>query len=82
MNETTVKIEENYYCFDRIFNQDTNQEVIFDNVGFQMCQQLFSGFNGTIFAYGQTGSGKTYTIFGEDSLESFGLIYRCIREIL
>lgn len=68
MNENTIKVEDSYFSFDRIFSQETNQEVIFDHVGFQMCQQLFSGYNGTIFAYGQTGSGKTYTIFGEDSL--------------
>jgi kinesin family member 5 len=47
-----------------------------------MCNRLFEGYNGTIFAYGQTGSGKTYTIFGEESKEKYGLIYRCFQEIL
>jgi Cdc6-like AAA superfamily ATPase len=64
LNPKTIKIDENYFCFDEIFNQEVKQEAIFDNVGAHMCKQLFDGYNGTIFAYGQTGSGKTYTIFG------------------
>ena len=82
MNQNTLKVEDSYFCFDRVFDENCTQQTIFENVGAQMCQQLFQGFNGTIFAYGQTGSGKTYTIFGQESLESFGLIYRCIKEIL
>ena len=29
-----------------------------------MVNDVFQGYNGTIFAYGATGSGKTHTMFG------------------
>ena len=33
---------------------------VYKELGEQMLQDAFSGYNSTIFAYGQTGSGKTY----------------------
>lgn len=37
-------------------------------------RQILEGFNCTIFAYGQTGTGKTYTMSGDMSDISLGLI--------
>jgi kinesin family protein 5 len=33
---------------------------------------VYKGFNATIFAYGQTGSGKTYTMFGPNWEDNLG----------
>ncbi|XP_054541732.1 kinesin-like protein KIF6 isoform X2 [Pan troglodytes] len=50
--------------FQRIFDQDANQETIFENIAKPVAGSVLAGYNGTIFAYGQTGSGKTFTITG------------------
>ena len=41
------------------------QREVFDYLSPDI-QQVFDGYNMTIFAYGQTGSGKTFTMFGRD----------------
>uniref|UniRef100_A0A2K6LWY8 Kinesin-like protein n=1 Tax=Rhinopithecus bieti TaxID=61621 RepID=A0A2K6LWY8_RHIBE len=46
------------------FDQDANQETIFENIAKPVAGSVLEGYNGTIFAYGQTGSGKTFTITG------------------
>ena len=37
---------------------------IFQDLGNDVLQQSFDGFNTCVFAYGQTGSGKSYTMMG------------------
>lgn len=37
---------------------------MFDDLGVEMLENAFAGFNTCIFAYGQTGSGKSYSIAG------------------
>ncbi|XP_036271250.1 kinesin-like protein KIF6 [Pipistrellus kuhlii] len=58
------KRESYRFKFQRIFDQDTNQETIFENIAKPVAESVLAGYNGTIFAYGQTGSGKTFTITG------------------
>jgi kinesin family protein 13 len=55
----------------------SGQEFVFDQLGADVLENAFSGYNACIFAYGQTGSGKSYTMMGslmEDSLK--GIIPR------
>lgn len=47
---------------------------MFEDVGVDVVQNAFSGYNACIFAYGQTGSGKSYTMMG--SPENQGVIPR------
>jgi len=57
--------KENYkFRFNKVFDQKVNQNEIFANVAQPVIDNVFEGYNGTIFAYGQTGSGKTFTITG------------------
>ena len=42
----------------------SEQESIFAETAFPVCENVLQGYNGTIFAYGQTGTGKTHTITG------------------
>ncbi|XP_027732377.1 kinesin-like protein KIF6 isoform X2 [Vombatus ursinus] len=58
------KRESYKFKFQRIFDQESKQEDIFDIIAKPVAESVLSGYNGTIFAYGQTGSGKTFTITG------------------
>ncbi|KAI2657962.1 Kinesin-like protein KIF16B [Labeo rohita] len=40
------------------------QEKIFTDLGTDVLQAAFEGYNACVFAYGQTGSGKSYTMMG------------------
>ncbi|XP_064301537.1 kinesin-like protein KIF6 [Phalacrocorax carbo] len=50
--------------FQKIFDQEAKQDVVFDSIAKPVAECVLAGYNGTIFAYGQTGSGKTFTITG------------------
>ncbi len=47
---------------------------MFKDLGSDVIQSAYDGYNACVFAYGQTGSGKTYTMMGEKDDE--GLIPR------
>jgi hypothetical protein len=38
---------------------------VFNDLGNDVVENAFSGYNVCVFAYGQTGSGKTYTMMGD-----------------
>ena len=52
------------FLFDFVYDASATQVRIFEDVGTQILDYAFEGYNGTIFAYGQTGSGKSYSIMG------------------
>ncbi|KYO43446.1 kinesin-like protein KIF6 isoform C [Alligator mississippiensis] len=58
------KRESYKFKFQKIFDQETKQDDIFENIAKPVAECALSGYNGTVFAYGQTGSGKTFTITG------------------
>ncbi|KAM5327959.1 kinesin-like protein KIF6 [Glossophaga mutica] len=58
------KRESYKFNFQRIFDQEANQETVFENIAKPVAESVLAGYNGTVFAYGQTGSGKTFTITG------------------
>ena len=37
---------------------------VFEDLGYDVVQAAYEGYNACVFAYGQTGSGKTYTMMG------------------
>ncbi|KAI0637640.1 kinesin-domain-containing protein [Trametes polyzona] len=45
-----------------------SQQTLYDDLGKELLDHSFSGFNACILAYGQTGSGKSYSMmgYGED----------------
>jgi len=55
------------FTFDRVFPPTTSQETVYSVAARDTVEQVFQGYNGTIFAYGQTGSGKSFTMFGPES---------------
>ncbi|XP_064403567.1 kinesin-like protein KIF6 isoform X2 [Halichondria panicea] len=52
------------FRFNKVFEQTTTQDEIFEKVAREVADNCLEGYNGTIFAYGQTGSGKTFTVTG------------------
>ena len=52
------------FTFDSVYDWNTEQEDIFAETAYPVCENVIQGYNGTIFAYGQTGTGKTFTISG------------------
>lgn len=72
------------YLFDKFFDANDHQEMVFEEVGRPMCDHFLAGFNATCLAYGQTGAGKTYTMFGVDdgprgiAYDMIEYIYKCI----
>lgn len=61
------------FKFDFVFTEELTQVSLYQRVAQPIVEQVFKGYNGTIFAYGQTGSGKTYTMLGDTS-ENKGII--------
>ena len=70
--------ESHEFKFSGIFDQDSTQEEIFENVAKPLTQSFLEGYNGTIFAYGQTGSGKTFTMSGSETWQLRGIIPRVL----
>lgn len=75
-------IRKHSFKFDKIYDLNTTQETMFDEVAKDVINSTIDGYNGTIFAYGQTGSGKTYTITGSvESIDQRGIIPRTLSYI-
>jgi kinesin family protein 15 len=52
------------FLMDKIFEEESTQEEVFERIGRAQVDKAMSGFHGSIFAYGQTSTGKTYTMLG------------------
>ncbi|KAJ1021725.1 hypothetical protein NDA13_005340 [Ustilago tritici] len=60
------------FSFDRAYDENTEQDTLFQFVGIELLEHAFNGFNTCVFAYGQTGSGKSHSMVGY--AEAKGLI--------
>ena len=75
-----------YFCIDKsftfskIFDQETSQEIIFNQVALPLLTDFCKGNDGFIFCYGCANSGKKYTANG--SYEKPGLIRRTLDYIV
>jgi kinesin family member 6/9 len=69
------------FKFNEIFDQDTTQEEVFNNIGQKVIKNSLQGYNNTVFCYGQTGSGKTFTMCGSKVWKERGLIPRMLIDI-
>ncbi|XP_037953283.1 kinesin-like protein unc-104 isoform X9 [Teleopsis dalmanni] len=52
----------------------STQEMVYKDIGEEMLQHSFDGYNVCIFAYGQTGAGKSYTMMGKQEEHQEGII--------
>ncbi|KAL1464855.1 hypothetical protein WDU94_004465 [Cyamophila willieti] len=70
-----VKEPKKIFTFDAVYDWNSKQCELYDDMVRPLVCSVLDGFNGTIFAYGQTGTGKTYTMEGSKELaESKGVI--------
>ncbi|XP_026524275.1 kinesin-like protein KIF16B isoform X5 [Notechis scutatus] len=60
----TFTYDFSYFSADPENSNYASQEMVFNNLGIDVLQSAFEGYNACIFAYGQTGSGKSYTMMG------------------
>mmetsp|Transcript_21098 Transcript_21098/g.29155 ORF Transcript_21098/g.29155 Transcript_21098/m.29155 type:complete len:119 (-) Transcript_21098:304-660(-) len=56
-----------------------DQDKVFKDLGVEVLNNAFQGYNACLFAYGQTGSGKSYSIVGYG--DNKGIIPRACEEI-
>ncbi|KAI6211468.1 Kinesin-like protein KIF1B [Aphelenchoides besseyi] len=65
--------------------EDSNfvgQSKVYEELGVEMLEHAFQGYNVCIFAYGQTGAGKSYTMMGKpNDPEEMGIIPRLCRDL-
>ncbi|XP_039757861.1 kinesin-like protein Klp98A isoform X1 [Pararge aegeria] len=71
--------DHSYWSYDSADAQYASQEQVFADLGLDVIDSAFEGYNACVFAYGQTGSGKTFTMMG--SPDSQGLIPRICRQL-
>nr|XP_015216693.1 PREDICTED: kinesin-like protein KIF1A isoform X4 [Lepisosteus oculatus] len=51
-----------------------SQQQVYRDIGEEMLEHAFEGYNVCIFAYGQTGAGKSYTMMGKQEKDQQGII--------
>lgn len=51
-----------YSTDDAMGHAPVNNAFLFDDIGKEVLNNIYQGYNATIFAYGQTGAGKSYSI--------------------
>lgn len=71
------------FTYDAVFDENSRQDQVYETSAFGIVQNMFEGYNGTIFAYGQTGCGKTFSMMGVPSDEKLkGIIPRSFKHIV
>lgn len=71
--------DKSYWSGDKNDPSYASQETLYNDLGEELLDHAFDGYNCCIFAYGQTGSGKSYSMmgYGEDK----GIIPRTCSEL-
>ena len=74
-----------YWSHDRKDAHFAGQDQVFKDLGLDVVENAFNGYNVCVFAYGQTGSGKTYTMGTGFEMgcagETLGIIPRAVRQL-
>eukprot|EP00668_Euglena_longa_P012844 GGOE01015339.1.p2 GENE.GGOE01015339.1~~GGOE01015339.1.p2 ORF type:complete len:548 (+),score=200.63 GGOE01015339.1:64-1707(+) len=82
--------EKHTFEFDSVYPPDARQAEVYAFTGKEIVDDVFKGYNGTIFVYGQTGSGKTHSMMGPslgalqgycDDPELKGIIPRVVESV-
>ncbi|XP_065313232.1 kinesin-like protein unc-104 isoform X3 [Gordionus sp. m RMFG-2023] len=63
-----------YYSHDSENPSFATQDMVYKDIGEEMLNHAFEGYNVCIFAYGQTGAGKSYTMMGKQESGEKGII--------
>lgn len=69
-------------CDENVNNQKfATQQQVYQDLGIEMLEHAFEGYNVCIFAYGQTGAGKSFTMMGKNEADQQGIIPRLCGEL-
>ncbi|XP_055716904.1 kinesin-like protein Klp98A isoform X2 [Phlebotomus papatasi] len=78
-NYNEFTFDYSYWSFDHKDEHYVSQEEVYEDLGTDVINCAFQGYNCCVFAYGQTGSGKTFTMMG--NAENLGLIPRICKSL-
>lgn len=71
--------DHSYWSHDFKSDNYASQESVYSDLGTEVVDCAFEGYNACVFAYGQTGSGKTFTMMGSN--DNQGLIPRICKAL-
>lgn len=70
-----------YFSMDPTEINYSSQLMVYKDIGEEMLQHAFEGYNVCIFAYGQTGAGKSYTMMGKQEEGQEGIIPQICKDL-
>ncbi|KAK4504452.1 hypothetical protein PRZ48_005368 [Zasmidium cellare] len=76
---TGKRVKDQTFGFDRVFDENTTQNDVYEGTTKGLLDSVLDGFNCTVFAYGATGCGKTHTITG--TAQQPGIIFMTMQEL-
>ncbi len=79
--DLTKYMEETTFNFDYAFDQNSDNQQIYESTIRPLIENAFVGAKVSCFAYGQTGSGKTFTMKGDINKGIPGLYYLGAKQI-
>ncbi|KAK9306152.1 hypothetical protein QLX08_003054 [Tetragonisca angustula] len=70
-----------YFSMDPNDTNYSSQLMVYKDIGEEMLEHAFEGYNVCIFAYGQTGAGKSYTMMGKQEEGQEGIIPQICKDL-
>ncbi|KAI4494810.1 hypothetical protein M0804_001011 [Polistes exclamans] len=70
-----------YFSMDPCESNYSSQIMVYKDIGEEMLEHAFEGYNVCIFAYGQTGAGKSYTMMGKQEDGQEGIIPQICKDL-
>ncbi|UYV71414.1 unc-104 [Cordylochernes scorpioides] len=77
----TFNYDYSYWSHDPTDEDFVSQTMVYKDIGEEMLQHAFEGYNVCIFAYGQTGAGKSYTMMGKQEEGQEGIIPHICKDL-
>ncbi|CAH1972059.1 unnamed protein product [Acanthoscelides obtectus] len=79
--QKSFNFDYSYWSHDETDPAFSSQLVVYKDIGEEMLQHSFDGYNVCIFAYGQTGAGKSYTMMGKQEDGQEGIIPQICKDL-
>ncbi|XP_065560293.1 kinesin-like protein unc-104 isoform X2 [Artemia franciscana] len=77
----TFTFDYSYWSHDEDDPNFADQRQVYCDIGEEMLQHAFDGYNVCIFAYGQTGAGKSFTMMGKQEEGQEGIIPQICKDL-
>ncbi|XP_031354518.1 kinesin-like protein unc-104 isoform X5 [Photinus pyralis] len=79
--QKSFNFDYSYWSHNEYDPEFSSQLVVYRDIGEEMLQHAFDGYNVCIFAYGQTGAGKSYTMMGRQEEGQEGIIPQICKDL-